>query len=141
MAMPQVRRKDIIMRTITAVAVLLLLLLLCSCTRTIYQDREVVRHDSIFVTALAIDTIIQRDSIHTYERGDTVTTTVYKYIYKVRERTDTCYMERTDTISVTNTVEVEKVKKVTDWKMCLYSLIVGAVIGFLVLVIVRSKYS
>lgn len=117
----------------------ILVLLLASCTQTRYIEREVVRHDSIYVTALAVDTVIQRDSIHTYEKGDTVTTTVYKYIYKVRERTDTCYMERTDTISVTNTVEVEKKVEVISWKGCLYAFVLGAVVAFLVLVIIRSK--
>lgn len=119
---------------------ILFALVLSSCrTTTEYIDREVVKHDSIYITAVSIDTIIQRDSIYTYERGDTVTTTVYKYIYKVRERTDTCYMERTDTVAVTNTVEVEKKVEVISWKGCLYAFVLGAVVAFLVLVSLRYK--
>ena len=117
----------------------ILVLLLASCTQTRYIEREVVRHDSIYVTALAVDTVIQRDSVHIWERGDTVVKTVYKYIYKVRERTDTCYMERTDTVAVTNTVEVEKKVEVISWKGCLYAFVLGAVVAFLVLVILRYK--
>ena len=121
--------------------ILVLLLAVCSCKTTEYVDREVVRHDSIYVTAVSVDTVIQRDSVHTYEKGDTVTTTVYKYVYKVRERIDTAYVERTDTVEVTKTVEVEKVKKKTDWGMCLYSLFIGAIIGSMAIILVRKCFS
>jgi len=120
-------------------AYILALLLLSGCTRTVYQDREVVRHDSIYVTALAVDTILQRDSIHTIERGDTVTTTIYKYIYKVRERRDTLVIYKTDTLTQTQTVEVVKTKKTTDWGKCAIALLVGIGITFLMFVVVKKR--
>ena len=86
---------------------------LSSCTRTAYQDREVVRHDSIYVTALSVDTILQRDSVHVLERGDTVYKTIQKYVYKVKERRDTCYVQRTDTVLQTETKEVQKTSEKT----------------------------
>ena len=109
-----------------------LVLLLASCTRTVYQDHEVIRHDSIYVTAVSIDTVLMRDSIHTVEKGDTVTTTIYKYIYKVRERTDTAYIERTDTVTMTETVEREKVVKKRDWLSIIGAVVVGAIVGLVI---------
>ena len=109
-----------------------LVLLLASCTRTVYQDHEVIRHDSIYVTAVSIDTVLMRDSIHTVEKGDTVTTTIYKYIYKVRERTDTAYIERTDTVTMTETVEREKVVKKRDWLSIIGAMVVGAIVGLII---------
>ena len=109
-----------------------LVLLLASCTRTVYQDHEVIRHDSIYVTAVSIDTVLMRDSIHTFEKGDTVTTTIYKYIYKVRERTDTAYIERTDTVTMTDTVEREKVVKKRDWLSIIGAVVVGAIVGLII---------
>ena len=109
-----------------------LVLLLTSCTRTVYQDHEVIRHDSIYVTAVSIDTVMMRDSIHTVEKGDTVTTTIYKYIYKVRERTDTAYIERTDTVTMTETVEREKVVKKRDWLSIIGAVVVGAIVGLII---------
>ena len=109
-----------------------LVLLLASCTRTVYQDHEVIRHDSIYVTAVSIDTVLMRDSIHTVEKGDTVTTTIYKYIYKVRERTDTAYIERTDTVTMMETVEREKVVKKRDWLSIIGAMVVGAIVGLII---------
>ena len=117
-------------RAITQMAVLVLIL--ASCTRTVYQDHEVIRHDSIYVTAVSIDTVLMRDSIHTVEKGDTVTTTIYKYIYKVRERTDTAYIERTDTVTMTETVEREKVVKKRDWLSIIGAMVVGAIVGLII---------
>lgn len=109
-----------------------LVLLLSSCTRTIYQEREVVRHDSIYMTAVSVDTVLVRDSIHTVEKGDTVATTIYKYIYKVRERTDTAYIERTDTVTMTETVEREKVVRKKDWLSIIGAIVIGAVAGIII---------
>lgn len=109
-----------------------LVLLLASCTRTVYQVRDVYHHDSIYVTAVSIDTVLMRDSIHTVEKGDTVNTTIYKYIYKVRERTDTAYIERTDTVTMTETVEREKVVKKRDWLSIIGAVVVGAIVGLII---------
>lgn len=118
------------MRKLNMMAVLVLLL--ASCTRTVYQDHEVIRHDSIYMTAVSIDTVLMRDSIHTVEKGDTITTTIYKYIYKVRERTDTAYIERTDTVTMTETVEREKVVKKRDWLSIIGAVVVGAIVGLII---------
>ena len=115
------------------------ILLLSSCTRTVYQERDVVRHDSIYIAAVSVDTIMQRDSIHVVERGDTVTTTIYKYLYKVRERIDTCYIERTDTMTRIETKEVMKTVRKRDWLSIIGALVAGIVIGFVICFQKRKK--
>ncbi len=106
---------------------------LSSCTRTVYQDREVVRHDSIYVTALAVDTILQRDSIHVLERGDTVRITEFKYIYKVKERTDTFFRDRVDTFLMKKNIVKYKTKTVKkkDWEFIFISFFLGLILGVL----------
>lgn len=135
---PQKRNLMHHFRIITKMVVIIFLMsITCSCTRTIYQEHEVIKHDSIYVTALAIDTIIQRDSIHTIERGDTVRTVITKYIYKVRVRTDTCYVQHTDTVTKTETKEVEKIVKKKDWLSIIGALCIGILIGIITLPIIR----
>lgn len=118
---------------------ILLMSITCSCTRTVYQDREVVRHDSIYVTALSVDTILQRDSIHVLERGDTVYKTIQKYVYKVKERRDTCYVQRTDTVLQTETKEVQKTVRKNDWLELVGGATVAFLIGFFFAPLVRKK--
>ncbi len=100
-----------------------------SCTRTVYQDREVVRHDSIYITALSVDTILQRDSVHVLERGDTVRITEFKYIYKFRERVDTSYISVSDTVTKTETLT--KVERKVDFLSIVGAFSIAFVIGFL----------
>ena len=84
---------------VNTLAFLLMSIIWSSCTtvKEVEVVRDVYHHDSIYITAVSIDTLIQRDSVHTIERGDTIQTTIYKYIYKVRERTDTIFRDRVDT--------------------------------------------
>ena len=115
-----------------------LVLLLSSCTRTVYQVRDVYHHDSVYVKAISVDTVLMRDSIHTIEKGDTVATTIYKYIYKVRERTDTCYILKVDTVTKVETIEREKVVRKRDWLSTIGALAVGIIIGFAILLLKRK---
>jgi len=119
--------------------ILPLLLLLSGCTRTIYQDREVVRHDTTYISKFALDTVIQRDSILVLERGDTVYKTIQKYVYKVKERRDTCYVQRTDTVLQTDTKEVQKTVRKNDWLELVGGAAVAFLIGFFFAPFVRKK--
>lgn len=125
------------MRRLTCI--LVILLLLSGCTRTVYQDREVVRHDSIYVTAQSVDTILQRDSVHVLERGDTVRITEYKYIYKIRERVDTSYIIVSDTVTKTVTKEVVGKGKIIEQikSGIIFSLAIGMVVLSSLLLIKR----
>ena len=119
--------------------IILLASAICSCTRTIYQDREVVRHDTTYISKFALDTVIQRDSILVLERGDTVYKTIQKYVYKVKERADTCYVQRTDTVLQTETKEVQKTVRKNDWLELVGGAAVAFLIGFFFAPFVRKK--
>lgn len=119
-------------RIITKMVVTILLMsITCSCTRTIYKDHEVIMHDSIYVTALSVDTILQRDSVHVLERGDTVRITYFKYIYKFKERTDTFFRDRVDTFLVKKNIVKYKTRTVKkkDWEFILISFFLGLILG------------
>lgn len=110
-----------------------MLLFMCVSCQTRYVERDIVHHDSIYITAWSVDTLIQRDSIHIRERGDTIEKVIYKYINNVHIRRDTIVQERVDTIAkVVTKVETKTIKK-RDWLSCIGSLAVGIVIGFAIL--------
>lgn len=118
--------------TFLAFVAVLTFAMLSSCTTTKVVEHEVIKHDSIYITALSVDTILQRDSIHIRERGDTIEKVVYKYIYKVRERTDTMFVERTDTILSIETKVEEKTKYRKDWLSIIGAVVVGAIVGLVI---------
>lgn len=113
--------------------------LMCVSCKTRYIERDIVHHDSIYITAWSVDTLIQRDSIHIRERGDTIEKVVYKYINNVRIRRDTIVQERTDTISkVVTKVETKTVRK-RDWLPCIGAFAIGIIIGFVICFRKRGK--
>ena len=91
---------------------LLGLLAMASCTSTRYVPITTNQRDSIYITKERTDTFIQRDSIVQLIKGDTIREVRYKYIERYRNRTDTIYKERTDTI--TQVVEVERPLKLRE---------------------------
>lgn len=105
---------DIIdMKNIIYLFIILLTAALCSGCRTIeYRTLETVRSDTVYIQSAKVDSVMVRDSIYIVERGDTVTEHRYHYIYKYRDRVDTLYMSKTDTISVPYPVE----KQLTKWQ-------------------------
>lgn len=90
--------------------IVIMLLVLASCATTKYVDRpvpiETVRTE--YINQLYRDSVFVHDSIDRYIRGDTVFQYKYKYIYK--------YLNRTDTITVAERVEVPVELKVTEVK-------------------------
>ena len=91
---------------------LLLLLVLTGCRTIEYYPLETVRIDTVYVNQQRVDSLMVRDSVHIYQKGDTVTEFRLKYIYKYKDRTDTLYLSKTDTVSVPYPVE----KQLTKWQ-------------------------
>lgn len=92
-------------------SLLIVLILICvSCTTTKYVDRpipvETVRTE--YINKLYKDSIFVHDSIDRYVKGDTVHKDRYRYIYK--------YMNRTDTVLKTDSIEVPVEVKITEIK-------------------------
>lgn len=101
----------------------ILLTVLCiSCSTTKYVDRpvpiETVRTE--YINQLYRDSIFVHDSIDRYISGDTVYQYKYKYIYKYLNRTDTIFS--TDSIEVpveTITTEIKEVNKLRWYQSAL----------------------
>ena len=97
--------------------ILILFILLCvSCSTTKYVDRpvpvETVRTE--YVNQLYRDSVFVHDSIDRYIQGDTVYQYKYKYIYKYLNRTDT--IVKTDSIEVPVEIKTTEIKEVNKIK-------------------------
>ena len=95
----------------------LLIILLTSaiwsgCRTIEYRTLETIRSDTVYIQSAKVDSVIVRDSIYIYQQGDTVLEHRYHYIYKYRDRVDTLYISKTDTVSVPYPVE----KQLTKWQ-------------------------
>lgn len=100
------------MKPLTLYIILMVSLLLTGCKTVKYYPLETVRHDTVYIQSVKLDSILVKDSIHITEKGDTVTEFRLKYIYKYKDRTDTLYLSRVDTVSVPYPVE----KQLTKWQ-------------------------
>lgn len=101
---------------------------------------ETVRYDSVFLNRIHTDSVYVKDSVMLV-KGDTVTEYSYRYVYRYRDRTDTLYVSRTDSVRVPCPVEVEK--KLTLWqrvKIGLGGYAMAAVIITVLVVLGRLVY-
>ena len=113
---------------------LLLLLVLTGCRTIEYYPLETVRIDTVYVNQQRVDSVMVRDSVHIYQKGDTVTEFRLKYIYKYKDRTDTLYLSKTDTMSVPYPVE----KELTKWQQTKVNYggwAMGIVFAFILIVV------
>ena len=120
--------------------IILLTSAIWSGCRTIeYYPLETVRIDTVYVNKQRVDSVMVRDSVHIIEKGDTVTEFRLKYIYKYRDRVDTLYISKTDTVSVPYPVE----KELTKWqqtKVNYGGLAMGIVFVFILIVVGMLVY-
>lgn len=121
--------KDIIKPKV-ALAALLLLLAACRTTREA-TDRQIARHDTVYVARHSRDTLHTADTLRLFvkERGDTVWIARDRIRWRERTaaRTDTLWRHRTDTVTRTERVEVERPRKMSDWAV---PMAAGALAGF-----------
>ena len=89
----------------------LLAMAVTSCRSVRYVPVETVKHDSVYVGKVVRDSVFVKDSVLVV-KGDTVTEYRWKYVFKYKNRTDTAYVSRTDTIRVPYPVEA----KLTKWQ-------------------------
>lgn len=90
---------------------MLCLYLFCGC-RAKYIPVESVYRDSLIIEKLLKDSIYVRDSIYVHDRGDTIYKYKDKYIYVIREVTDTMYIYRDRNVGVPYPVE----RKLSWWE-------------------------
>lgn len=130
---------DQVMRRPLIFIIILLMSAICIGCRTIeYYPVETVRTDTVYVNRLMVDSVLVRDSVHVVEKGDTVTEYRYKYVYRYKDRIDTLYVSRRDTVSVPYPVEKELTKWQTvkvnygGWAMFLVFAFILVVVGRMV---------
>ena len=110
------------------IAVLMLLVMSCTTQRIVEVPVERVRTDSVYLTKLQRDTLVERDSVVMQIVGDTVYRTHVKYIYKTRLLRDTVLKQRTDTITKVVTVEKERKRTVGDYTWGIALAVIGALV-------------
>ena len=103
-------KKSVIFLYFMAMLVLLAMAV-TSCRSVRYVPVETVKHDSVYVGKVVRDSVFVKDSVLVV-KGDTVTEYRWKYVFKYKNRTDTLYVSRTDTIRVPYPVEA----KLTKWQ-------------------------
>ena len=110
------------------IAVLMLLVMSCTTQRIVEVPVERVRTDSVYLTKLQRDTLVERDSVVMQIVGDTVYRTHVKYIYKTRLVRDTVLRLKTDTVTKVVTVEKERKRTVGDFAWGIALAIIGALV-------------
>lgn len=108
-----------------------LLVLATGCTRKVYVPVESVvsRTDTIYSAKVRVDSVIMRDSVAVFQKGDTVTITKYRDRYRVKELTDTVYQSAIDSVKVSVPYPVER--ELSRWertKMDFGGMAIGALV-------------
>lgn len=86
-----------------------LLVLATGCSRKVYVPVESVvsRTDTIYSAKVRVDSVIMRDSVAVFQKGDTVLITKYRDRYRVKELTDTVYQSAIDSVKISVPYPVE----------------------------------
>lgn len=108
-----------------------LLVLATGCTRKVYVPVEstVSRTDTIYSAKVRVDSVIMRDSVAVFQKGDTVLITKYRDRYRVKELTDTVYQSAIDSVKVSVPYPVER--ELSRWertKMDFGGMAIGALV-------------
>lgn len=118
--------------------IVLLMSAVCSCRTVQYMPVETVRTDSLYFNTVSTDSVYVKDSV-LIVKGDTVTEYRWRYVYKYKDRTDTVYVSRTDSVQVPYPVE----KELTRWqrfKMDIGGYALAAVVVIVLIVFGRMVY-
>lgn len=108
-----------------------LLVLATGCTRKVYVPVEstVSRTDTVYSAKVRVDSVIMRDSVAVFQKGDTVLITKYRDRYRVKELTDTVYQSAIDSVKVSVPYPVER--ELSRWertKMDFGGMAIGALV-------------
>lgn len=99
------------------IALLICLLVIATgCSRKVYVpvENSVSRTDTVYSAKVRVDSVIIRDSVSVFQKGDTVMITKYRDRYRVKELTDTVYQSAIDSVKVSVPYPVEKA--LTPWE-------------------------
>ena len=106
-------------RTLRIICAPMAALLLAGCSPRVATESVRASHDTARVVVERRDTVMTGDTLRVFvrERGDTVQVwrEAIKWRTRVSERRDTVWAERTDTVTRTVRVEVERPREMGDW--------------------------
>lgn len=130
------------------IKILCLLVLTAGCSSVRYVPVEAIRRDSVYITQIRIDSVVDRDSVYIKEwaKGDTVFIDKVKWKFRDRWRqtVDTLQVVRVDSVQVPYPVE----KKLSKWQSfkqdiggLAIGLVISAVIVFAVWWLIRRRQS
>lgn len=91
--------------------IILLASAIWSCRSSKYVPVESIQYDSVYLNKVVKDSIYIKDSV-LLVKGDTIIEYRYKYIYQYKDKTDTLYVTKTDSVQVPYPVE----KQLTWWQ-------------------------
>lgn len=108
-----------------------LLVLATGCARKVYVPVEstLSRTDTIYSAKVRVDSVIMRDSVAVFQKGDTVLITKYRDRYRVKELTDTVYQSAIDSVKISVPYPVER--ELSRWertKMDFGGMAIGALV-------------
>lgn len=126
------------MRHIVFLLLFLAILAATSCTRHVYVPVETTKSDTVYLNRVQLDSIYMRDSVFIEKSGDTIREFQYKYIYRFKDRIDTMYISKTDSIQVPYPVEVVKYKT-PRWCWWVLGVIVLLLVPYIVKWIAKLK--
>lgn len=117
-------------RTLRIICSLAAALTLAGCSPRVATESVRASHDTVRVVVERRDTVRTGDTLRVFvrDRGDTVQVwrETIKWRTRVRERRDTVWAERTDTVTRTVRVEVERPREMGDWA---WPMATGALAG------------
>lgn len=91
--------------------IILLASAIWSCRSIKYVPVESIQYDSVYLNKVVKDSIYIKDSV-LLVKGDTIIEYRYKYIYQYKDKADTLYVTKTDSVQVPYPVE----KQLTWWQ-------------------------
>lgn len=109
----------------------------CRTVKYVPAERTVTRTDTVHSAKLRVDSVIMRDSVAVFQKGDTVLITKYRDCYRVKELTDTVYQSAVDSVKVRVPYPVER--HLTKWeqtKMDLGGVTIGCFLAVLSIAVI-----
>lgn len=119
--------------------IILLASAIWSCRSIKYVPVESIQYDSVYLNKVVKDSIYIKDSV-LLVKGDTIIEYRYKYIYQYKDKTDTLYVTKTDSVQVPYPVE----KQLTWWQqfqidVCGWAIGIAIISAIIVIMVVVRK--
>lgn len=92
--------------------IIFIIIFISSCTNTKYIEVPVETIKNNYMNTIQKDTVIIKDSVDRWLKGDTIWITKYKYVYKTQHIYDTII--KTDTVS--KIVYIDKIVTINELK-------------------------